>query len=188
MRNKRGSKQSPAITPGTVVSKGLSEIPEPTSLSKPKILPEAYFSCSTLRLKFLPETTSQFQPKIRFLPELTSLSWPTVRFLQSGPKSSPHQGNSYKGKHFIGAGLQFQRCSPFLSQREHGGTQADIGLEKELKAIHLDLPVAAGDRVPHWVELECLRPQSPSPTVTHFLQQGHTYQHCLSLWAKHVNT
>jgi hypothetical protein len=60
MRNKRGSKQSPAITPGTVVSKGLSEIPEPTSLSKPKILPEAYFSCSTLRLKFLPETTSQF--------------------------------------------------------------------------------------------------------------------------------
>lgn len=54
MSNKQGSRQGPAMTPVAVVSVGLSEIPEPTSLSKPKILPEAYFFCSTLRLKFLP--------------------------------------------------------------------------------------------------------------------------------------
>jgi hypothetical protein len=47
----------------------MTKISEPTSLSMPKIrfLPEAYFFCSTL--------------KLRFLPELTSLSWPNVRFL-----------------------------------------------------------------------------------------------------------
>jgi hypothetical protein len=36
----------------------MTKILEPTSPSKPKILPEAYFFCSTLRLKFLPYLTS----------------------------------------------------------------------------------------------------------------------------------
>jgi hypothetical protein len=30
----------------------------------------------------------------------------------------------------LGAGLQFQRLSPLSSWREHGGTQADMALEK----------------------------------------------------------
>ena len=59
----------------------MTKILEPTSLSKPKILPEAYFFCCTLRLKFLPYPTSLLQPKVRFLPKLTSLLCPNVRFL-----------------------------------------------------------------------------------------------------------
>ena len=59
----------------------MTKILEPTSLSKPKILPEAYFFCSTLRLKFLPYPTSLLQPKVRFLLKLTSLLCPNVRFL-----------------------------------------------------------------------------------------------------------
>jgi len=70
----------------------MAKIPEPTALSKPKILPDAYFFCCTLRLKFLPYPTSLLQPEVRFLPKLTSLSCPDVRFLseltsQSWPMS-----------------------------------------------------------------------------------------------------
>ena len=57
----------------------MTKILEPTSQSKPKILPEAYFFCCTL--KFLPYPTSLLQPKVRFLPKLTSLSCPNARFL-----------------------------------------------------------------------------------------------------------
>ena len=46
------------------------------------------------------------------------------------------QGNSYKGKHLIGAGLQFQRLSPFSSW------QKAWLLEKELRVLHLDLQTA----------------------------------------------
>ena len=62
----------------------MTKILEPTSLSKPKILPEAYFFCSTLRLKFLPYPTSLLQPKVRFSMKLTSLLCPKVRFLPEG--------------------------------------------------------------------------------------------------------
>jgi hypothetical protein len=30
-------------------------------------------------------------------------------------------------------------------------------------------------RIPHWAELEHRRPQSPAPTMIHFLSQNHTY-------------
>jgi hypothetical protein len=41
------------------------------------------------------------------------------------------QDNSYKGKHLIGTGLQFQRFSPLSIM--HGSMQADMVLEKELR-------------------------------------------------------
>ena len=47
------------------------------------------------------------------------------------------QGNSYKGKHLIGASLQVQRFSPLLSRKAHGIFQAGMALEKELRVLHL---------------------------------------------------
>ena len=52
------------------------------------------------------------------------------------------QGNSYKAKHFIGAGLQVQKFSPLSSWQEHGSVQADMVLEKKLRVLHLDLKAA----------------------------------------------
>jgi hypothetical protein len=57
-------------------------------------------------------------------------------------------------------------------------------LEKELKVIHFDLKTArrrlasvgrqeGAGSLPHWVELE-QKTSKPTPTVMHFLQQGHT--------------
>jgi hypothetical protein len=48
--------------------------------------------------------------------------------------------NSYKGKHLIEAGLQFQR----FHGRENGGMQEDMVIEKELRIVHPD-PKAAGE-------------------------------------------
>jgi hypothetical protein len=48
------------------------------------------------------------------------------------------QGNSYKGQHLIGAGLQVQRFSPLLPRREHGSIQAGM-VERELRILHLHL-------------------------------------------------
>jgi hypothetical protein len=48
-------------------------------------------------------------------------------------------------------------------------------LEKELRILRLNLKAAEDDYIPHWVELEHRRPQSPPPIVAHFLQQGHTH-------------
>jgi hypothetical protein len=45
-------------------------------------------------------------------------------------------------------------------------------LEKELRVLYPGLQAAG--RESHWAWLEHLKTQS-SPTVTHFLQQGHTY-------------
>jgi hypothetical protein len=54
----------------------MTKVLEPTSPSKPKLLPEAYFFCFTPRLKFLPSPTSLLQPKVRFLLKVTSLLCP----------------------------------------------------------------------------------------------------------------
>ena len=43
-------------------------------------------------------------------------------------------GSSYKKKHLIGAGLQFQRFSPLSSWQS--GVQADVVLEKFYILIH----------------------------------------------------
>jgi len=65
--------------------------------------------------------------------------------------------------------------------RKHGNRQADMVLEEprdlqlDPKAIRRDwLLQVSGRRVPstHWTELEH-RTSKPTPTVTHFLQQGH---------------
>ena len=45
--------------------------------------------------------------------------------------------NSYKEKHLIGAGLQFQ--SLYCHGRDHGRMHADMVLEKEMRVLHLDL-------------------------------------------------
>jgi hypothetical protein len=39
-------------------------------------------------------------------------------------------GNSYKGNHLIGAGLQFQKLSPLSSWRDNGSMQPDMELEE----------------------------------------------------------
>ena len=47
--------------------------------------------------------------------------------------------------------------------------QADMMLEREPIVLHLDLQAAERVCMSHWPQLEHRRPQSPSPTVTHFL-------------------
>jgi hypothetical protein len=61
----------------------------------------------------------------------------------------------------IGAGLQVQRFSSFLSRQKHGSVQAGMEQE-ELKVLHLGLK-ATRSLV------------KPTCRVTHLLQQGHTY-------------
>ena len=43
----------------------------------------------------------------------------------------------YKGKHFIGTGLQFRGLFCDYHGGKHGGTQADVVLEM-LRVLHLD--------------------------------------------------
>ena len=64
-------------------------------------------------------------------------------------------GNSYKGKHLIRAGLQCIGLVRYHHRRKHGGTQADVVLEKMrvLRLIH----------------------RQYEETETHILQQSHTY-------------
>jgi hypothetical protein len=81
------------------------------------------------------------------------------------------QGNSYKGQHLIGAGLQVQRFSPLSSRRENSSFQAGMALEKELKALCLQSKRSQEQTVSMWLGRGS---QKPTPTVTHFLQQGHT--------------
>jgi hypothetical protein len=52
------------------------------------------------------------------------------------------QGNSYTGKHLIGAGLQVQRFSPLSSGQEHGNIQAGM-VQEELRVLHLHLKAAS---------------------------------------------
>ena len=46
------------------------------------------------------------------------------------------QGNSFRGQHLIGAGLQVQRFSPSSSRREYDSIQAVI-VKKELRVLYL---------------------------------------------------
>jgi hypothetical protein len=46
--------------------------------------------------------------------------------------------NSSKGKHFIVAGLQFQRFAPLSSGQEAGQRADRHVLEKELRVLHQD--------------------------------------------------
>jgi len=86
-------------------------------------------------------------------------------------------GNSYKGQHLIGAGLQFRDLVHYGHGRKHGRMQADMVLKKELRILHLD-PESQKETVfhrqlgggsgTHWPDLST-SPQSPASTVTHFL-------------------
>jgi|UPI00001F6546 hypothetical protein len=61
--------------------------------------------------------------------------------------------NSYKGKHLIGAGLQFQRFSPLSSWREawqHAGRQGGEGA-KSSTSLSKD---SQEEIIPHLEELE----------------------------------
>jgi hypothetical protein len=60
------------------------------------------------------------------------------------------QGNSYKGQHLIGIGLQVQRSSQLSSRQEHSIIQADMGLE-ELKVLHLDTNADRRRLAPTWL-------------------------------------
>jgi hypothetical protein len=51
--------------------------------------------------------------------------------------------NSYKGNHFIFAGLKFRGLVHYHHGGEHGCMQADMVQKKELRVLHLD-PQAAG--------------------------------------------
>ena len=46
-------------------------------------------------------------------------------------------------KHLIGAGLQFRGLVHYHHGRKHGGTQAGMVLEKELRVLYVD-PQAPG--------------------------------------------
>jgi hypothetical protein len=52
------------------------------------------------------------------------------------------QGNSYKGQHLIGAGLQVQRFSPLSSRQKHSSIQAGM-VQEELRVLHLHLKAAS---------------------------------------------
>jgi hypothetical protein len=67
------------------------------------------------------------------------------------------QGNSYKGQHLIGDGLQVH----YHQGRKHGSIQAGMAL-KDLRVLHF---------VPKTNRRKMAR---PTPPVTHSLQQGHT--------------
>jgi hypothetical protein len=79
--------------------------------------------------------------------------------------------NSYKTKHFIGAGLQSQRFNSLSSWWEtwYHAVPADLVLE-EPNVLHLDpQQPTAGDWIPFTLD-EHLRPQSlPASTGIHLL-------------------
>jgi hypothetical protein len=54
-------------------------------------------------------------------------------------KRHHEHGNSYKGKHLIGAGLQFRGLVHYHHGRKHGSIQSDMMLEKEPRILHLDI-------------------------------------------------
>ena len=47
------------------------------------------------------------------------------------------RSTSYKGSHFIGAGLQFRGLVHYEHGGKHGGTQLDVVLE-EMRVLYLD--------------------------------------------------
>jgi hypothetical protein len=54
---------------------------------------------------------------------------------------------------------------------EYCGTGSALGAVRNW-VLHLDLKATRRLLLPHWAELE---PSKPAYTMTHFLQQGHTY-------------
>jgi len=67
-----------------------------------------------------------------------------VRFSVAMKRHHNHS-NSYKGKHLIGAGLQFRGLVCYCHGRKHVGKQADLVLKRQLRVLHLDLKAAGSD-------------------------------------------
>ena len=61
-------------------------------------------------------------------------------------KRHHEHGNSYKGKHLIGAGLQFRGLVHYHHGRKRGSVQSDMMLEKESRILRLDLQVAGREK------------------------------------------
>lgn len=82
-----------------------------------------------------------------------------------------NQGNSYKGKHLIGAGLQVQRFSPLSSWWEAcqlPGRHGAGGAESSTACYE-------GKQKTTVFQEARKRVSKPTSIVTQFLQQGHTY-------------
>jgi hypothetical protein len=88
-------------------------------------------------------------------------------------------GNPYKGKHFIGACLQFQRFSLLSSWQEAWQCAGrKTWCEKELRVLCIDPKAARRGTLCHlgWSLSTCETSQPTfTVTVTHFLRQGHSY-------------
>jgi hypothetical protein len=67
----------------------------------------------------------------------------------------------------LGMAYRFRGLVHYHHGTKHGSIHTDMELD-ELRALRLYLKAAEGDCVPHQVS-------KPTPTVTHILQQGHTY-------------
>ena len=99
------------------------------------------------------------------------------------------QQKSYKGQYLVGAALQVQRFSPLSSKWEHDSIQAGL-VQLELRVIHLHVETASGKVASRQVG----RARVFKPTVTHLLQQCHTYSNKATLpnittpWAQHIQT
>jgi hypothetical protein len=84
-------------------------------------------------------------------------------------KKHHDQCNSYKGQHLIGTGLQILRLSPLSSKWEtwqHPGRHGAGGAESSTSCSE--------DKQKTDSHMARRRVSKPTPTVTHFLQQGHT--------------
>ena len=71
---------------------------------------------------------------------------PALARVSTAVRRHRDHGNSYKEKHLVGAGLQFQRFSPLSSRREawqHAGRQNDAGEGAESSTF--DEPAAGSE-------------------------------------------
>jgi hypothetical protein len=53
-------------------------------------------------------------------------------------KRHHNHSNSYKEKHLFGLAYSFRDSVHYCHGKKHGGMQADMMLEKELRVLHLD--------------------------------------------------
>jgi hypothetical protein len=81
-----------------------------------------------------------------------------------------------------------QKFNPLLSRQEHGSVQAGM-VPGKLRILYLHLKATRKT-----LTSTLHRASKPTPTVTHFLQQGHTYSNkatppnTAAPWVKHIQT
>lgn len=85
-------------------------------------------------------------PSLKQVPPLTGTRASAFVSSQCSTSVKGHhdKSDSYKGKHLVGAGLQFYRFSPLLSWWEAQQRAGGHGSGEELRVLHFDLQ-AAGD-------------------------------------------